>query len=222
MLTSFWPIVLTAYMAMVVARFLVVVGVWATLYPTKLRFPFSWSLVMGWGGLRGALSMVLALSLPDSLIYKDVVVTMVFGVVLLSIFIQGLTIAPLAKWLGILGKKVQLKEYELLRTQAMLAQTALDEIEDLQRHHIASKKTLEKIAKEYQELKDQLEQNLQQKAPQGDLLRTEEELRVKRHILNVQKARLLEAYHKGTISKDIYERLSAELDAKLLQIDNEN
>ena len=103
----------------------------------------------------------------------------------------------------------------------MLVQTALDEIEDLQKHHIASKKTLEKIAQEYQELKEQLEQNLQQKIPQGDILRTEEELRVKRHILNVQKARLLEAYHKGTISKDLYERLSAELDAKLLQIDNE-
>ncbi len=220
MLTSFWPIILTAYVAMVLARFLVVFGVWATLYPTRLRFPFAWSLVMSWGGLRGALSMVLALSLPDSLVYKDVVVTMVFGVVLLSIFIQGLTIAPLAKWLGILGSKRQLKEYELLRTQAMLVQTALDEIEDLQKHHIASKKTLEKIAQEYQELKEQLEQNLQQKIPQGDILRTEEELRVKRHILNVQKARLLEAYHKGTISKDLYERLSAELDAKLLQIDN--
>ncbi len=137
---------------------------------------------------------------------------MVFGVMSLSIFIQGLTITPLARWLGILGSKKQLEEYELLRAQAMLLQIALDKIGDLQKHYIASKKTLEKMAQEYQELKDQLEQNLQQKAPLGDLLRTEEELRVKRHILNIQKARLFEAYRKGRIGKKVYEQLNAELD----------
>ncbi len=220
MLIAYWPMILLAYIAMVLARFVVVGGVWLVLYPTKLRFPASWGLIMAWGGLRGALSMVLALSLPQSLPYKELVVTMVFGVVVLSIFVQGLTVAPLAKMLGILGSKEKLIDYELARTQAMLIQTVLDEIESLQRHHIASKETLEKIAKEYEDLKSQIQQNLQQQKPQSELLITEESLRVQRYLINLQKNRLLEAYHKGSISHDVFEKLNAELDAKLLEIDN--
>ncbi len=220
MLLSFWPMILLAYIAMVIARFIVVHGVWLVLYPTKLRFPATWAIIMSWGGLRGALSMVLALSLPDSLAYKEVVVTMVFGVVILSIFIQGLTIAPLARILNIIGSKQELMQYELARTQAMLAQSVLDEIEHLQHHHIASHETLQKVAKEYQALKDEAEEILQHNKPQLDLLTTEESLRLQRYLINLQKNRLLEAYHKGSISHDIFEKLNADLDAKLLEIDN--
>lgn len=220
MLLSFWPMILLAYIAMTLARFVVIGGVWLILYPTKLHFPASWGIIMAWSGLRGALSMVLALSLPQSLPYKDIVVTMVFGVVILSIFVQGLTITPLAKMLGIISSKKELMAYELARMQAMLAQNALDEIEYLKHHHIASTETLEKIAQKYQEIKAQAQQNLQQNKPQSKLLTTEESLRVQRYLINLQKSRLLEAYHKGSISHEIFEKLNAELDAKLLEIDN--
>ena len=45
--------------------------------------------------------MVLALSLPTSFVSRGLVVHMTFGVVLLSIIVQGLTVAPLLRWLGI-------------------------------------------------------------------------------------------------------------------------
>ncbi len=220
MLLDLWVLILTAYLAMLLARFLVVSTVWGSLYPSRYRFPFSWAVIMSWGGLRGALSMVLALSIPDSLPYKDVVVTMVFGVVLLSIFIQGLSIAPLATWLGVLGKKRELQAYENSRVQAMLAQSVLDEIDYLQKHHIASKETLEEVAQEYQDLKKQAEAAIQQNKPQKETLTSEEKLRVQRHLINLQKSRLLEAYQKGSISRELFEKLTAELDAKLLEIDN--
>ena len=220
LLISFWPIILLAYAAMMLARIVVVTGVWGVLYPTPLRFPFSWAVVMSWGGLRGALSMVLALSLPDSLPYKEVVVTMVFGVVLLTIFIQGLTVGPLARWLGIIGKKADIEAYERARVQAMLAQSVLDEIDYLQKHHIASKETLEEVAQEYQQLKADAEEAIQQNKPEKETLGTVESLRVKRHLINLQKARLLEAYRKGSISRDLYEKLNADLDARLIEIDN--
>ncbi|MCH9692649.1 MAG: cation:proton antiporter, partial [Gammaproteobacteria bacterium] len=49
----------------------------------------SWRIMLSWGGLRGAIAIALVLSLPTDLPYWWTVQSMVFGVVLFSILIQG-------------------------------------------------------------------------------------------------------------------------------------
>ena len=46
-----------------------------------------------WGGLRGALALALALSLPDNFPHHDAIITITFAVVAFSVFAQGLTIS---------------------------------------------------------------------------------------------------------------------------------
>jgi Na+:H+ antiporter len=55
--------------------------------------------IMTWGGLKGGISVALALSLPDSE-YKPMILAATYVVVLFSIIVQGLTIAPLATKIG--------------------------------------------------------------------------------------------------------------------------
>lgn len=55
--------------------------------------------IMTWGGIKGGISVALALSLPDSE-WKPLILTATYVVVIFSIVAQGLTIAPLAKRLG--------------------------------------------------------------------------------------------------------------------------
>jgi CPA1 family monovalent cation:H+ antiporter len=55
--------------------------------------------IMTWGGLKGGISVALALSLPESE-WKPLILTATYVVVIFSIIVQGLTIAPLAKKLG--------------------------------------------------------------------------------------------------------------------------
>ncbi|MCP4997677.1 MAG: sodium:proton antiporter [Hyphomicrobiales bacterium] len=55
--------------------------------------------IMTWGGLKGGISVALVLSLPDNE-WKPLLLTMTYVVVLFSIIVQGLTIAPLANRLG--------------------------------------------------------------------------------------------------------------------------
>lgn len=66
--------------------------------------PGSWKLLLNWGGLKGSLSIALALSLPESFAGKDDVLLLTFSVVLFSLIAQGLTIKPLVLKLG-LSKK---------------------------------------------------------------------------------------------------------------------
>jgi len=51
--------------------------------------------VMTWGGLKGGISVALALSLPDTE-WKPLILTVTYIVVIFSIIVQGLTIGRLA------------------------------------------------------------------------------------------------------------------------------
>jgi CPA1 family monovalent cation:H+ antiporter len=70
------------------------------------RFAPHTTRVLTWGGLRGGISVALALSIPTQVRgqpvgERDVLVTLTYGVVVFSILVQGLTIGPLTRrWLG--------------------------------------------------------------------------------------------------------------------------
>jgi CPA1 family monovalent cation:H+ antiporter len=56
-----------------------------------------YQVVMLWGGLRGAITLALALSLPTSLDYWWTIQSIAFGVVLFTLFVQATTTAPLLR-----------------------------------------------------------------------------------------------------------------------------
>ncbi len=100
-LVAEWRPIVLAFAAVLGGRALVVVLATVLLRPTREAIPWRWSLVLTWGGLRGALSMVLALAIDPAFPHRETIVTMTFGVVLLSIVVQGITAEPLLRVLGL-------------------------------------------------------------------------------------------------------------------------
>ena len=91
-----------------VAMALVLLGRLVTVYPLCLAFAWSrWAIplrdqhVLWWGGLRGALSLALALSLPSSITLAYDIRIVTFGVVIFSVLFQGLTMPLLLRRLGL-------------------------------------------------------------------------------------------------------------------------
>ncbi len=80
---------------LMMARF---ISLWLPVQVFRMRATFGMSQlkIMTWGGLRGGISVALALSLPASA-FKDILVTVTFVVVLFSILVQGLTIDRVIK-----------------------------------------------------------------------------------------------------------------------------
>lgn len=70
--------------------------------PTRFAIPWKYKHVLAWGGLKGALALALALALPASIPERAEIITVAFAVVAFSIFIQGLTMQPLMRRLGLI------------------------------------------------------------------------------------------------------------------------
>ena len=85
------------FIAILVARALMV-------YPTALtigkHWPKGWKHVVFWSGLKGSIPLALVLGLPAGEL-KQTLVPIAFGVVLISLLLQGLTVGPLIRKLGV-------------------------------------------------------------------------------------------------------------------------
>jgi CPA1 family monovalent cation:H+ antiporter len=77
-----------------------------------------------WGGLRGSVSIALALSVPIELAGREEIIATVFGVVLFTLLAQGLTMKGVLSALGLLGDLPIQQEYD----QTIARRTALNRV----------------------------------------------------------------------------------------------
>jgi CPA1 family monovalent cation:H+ antiporter len=88
LMVTFSPFIIGACVAMFLSR---AISVYPIVGLTSLmgeKIPGSWMKVLAMAGMRGAVSVTLALSLPESP-FKEEIVTMTFGVALVSLVVQG-------------------------------------------------------------------------------------------------------------------------------------
>lgn len=104
-IAAIWPAALLGIAAVMLGRPLIV----HLLAPVSalLGRPLkpSWKNAIALAGMRGALSMALALSLPVGYPDRALLVAMVFAVVLFTIVVQGALLEPLLRGMGLIGER---------------------------------------------------------------------------------------------------------------------
>jgi CPA1 family monovalent cation:H+ antiporter len=172
----------------------------------------SWRHVMVWGGLRGSLSMVLVIGLPHDWAPREPLLLLVFGVVSLSLFLQGLTMGPLLGVLGLRGTATKQDEYEVARARALMATRALKEVESQADAGILTPATADRLAALYRQRKDTEKARAESLA--GADLAVERLQDAALHLLLVEEEALRHALDEGTIDRDASHDLFADIAAR--------
>lgn len=103
--TDKWLLIIASILIVLAGRTL---ALYASLSFLK-NFPASWKVVLNWGGLKGSLSIALALSLPATFEGREDILVLTFSIVLFSLLVQGLSIKPLVKKMKLTGDNVMEK-----------------------------------------------------------------------------------------------------------------
>ena len=211
-----WRPIAWAIGAVVLARVIVVYGL--SLLTRRLTEPVSlrWQHVLAWGGLRGALSLALALSLPASFgAERTMLRTMAFGVVLFTLLVQAPTLKPLIRRLGIVLRNPEQIEYEKRHARLTALRSAENHLERRYREGLLSTLTWETLRPKLQEQLALLAEAVRESLRSAPALEAEEMDIARREILRAQRSAFMGLRQDGVISSEVYESLAAEIDATI-------
>jgi CPA1 family monovalent cation:H+ antiporter len=89
--------ILAAIGLVLLGRAIAVYGICLPFWKTRWAVPLAAQHILWWGGLRGALGLALALTLPPSIAYHEEILIATFGVVVFSVVVQGVTMPALLR-----------------------------------------------------------------------------------------------------------------------------
>ncbi|PSP10664.1 MAG: sodium:proton antiporter [Cyanobacteria bacterium SW_11_48_12] len=118
-------LILVAIASLLVTRAIVIYGL-GGLSNVLANTQIGWreQTVLLWGGLRGSVTIALALSVPAALQGRQEIIETVFGVVLFALLVQGLTIRIFLQKLNLIGDQPQRQRY----SEALARRVALKRV----------------------------------------------------------------------------------------------
>jgi CPA1 family monovalent cation:H+ antiporter len=211
-LLSDWQAILWAILAVLVARAASIYGLsWI-----GSGVPMRYKHVLYWGGLRGAISLALALSLPASLGEQGTVIrSMAFGVVLFTLLVQGLTMKPFITRMGLIQKSPAQEEYEGLNARAIMSRTAYSQLNKKFQNGLLSKPVWEILSSPIESHANKLVEAATRTIQSNPEIESRELESAIIEALNSERATLRDLLRDGKISEDTFSKLVQEVDSAL-------
>ncbi len=184
----------------------------------RARDPYpGWrnGLVVAWTGLRGGISLAAALALPLSIQAgqlfpeRDLLIAFTFGVILVTLVGQGLSLIPLIRWLGITSDGTHEQEREHARKTA--AQAAVTRLQELAGQEWVPETLLMDLRARYEEKARHAAEHLD-----GNLPPHEAEIashrRLHREIIQAERVAVIGLRDRGKIDDEVLREMERELD----------
>jgi CPA1 family monovalent cation:H+ antiporter len=207
-----WPLILWAVGAVLISRLITVYS----LTQVERIIPARWRHVLFWGGLRGAIALALALSIPgDFGPERRTLIEMTYGVVLFSLVVQGMSMSTLLKRLGITTKSEDEIEYERRHARARAAHSGFQHLRNMTENGLISAVTWRNIRPMLEQRMDALVGSVQEVVSDSPQLEAEEYETARQEMLRAQRSMLSTMRTSGTISDEIFDELVTEIDYAL-------
>lgn len=215
LLIANWQAIAWAILAALVARF---VSTYAfSLFAREI--PARWKHVLFWGGLRGAITLALALSLPEEGIFiaeRGRLQAMAFGVVLFTLLVQGVSMDWLVKRLKLIVRSPAQDEYELRHARFVAARASYDHLRRRTQEGMISEHTWQKLSSLMKKQNDILMDEVKQVMTSEPDVEAEELDTAYREALRAQRTALTGLLRDGVITEETYSKLVGEVDETLM------
>ncbi len=219
------PLVILAIIIYQVGRALSVYPLLAILRFFDRPLPLKWQHIMFLGNVKGSLSMALALSLPFSLPQRDQIVTLIFGTVLVSLVVQGLSLPWFVRRLKISPTSALSREIETLQLTLITSKAAQEKLDNLHQTGVLPKAVYEELRANYQARIANSERNLRelynQRSDSEEESQQEQLLKIRRQLLLAEKGAINDALRRGILSEDLARDYIQRLNRKLLQLEDD-
>ncbi|MBA3823447.1 MAG: Na+/H+ antiporter [Ktedonobacterales bacterium] len=206
-------------LAVVLARMVVVGLTVGVLILRRTPLPAHWGRVLVWAGLRGAVSLAAALSLPLAYPDRALLLTLTFGIVLFTLLVQGLTLAPLLTRWGILAATAT-TAFEVAWGRVQMLIAAQHELVRFRQEARAATPTLDALEAQYTTQLQEQQQILAECYTQNATLVQEEAHTTQLHLLRVQREAVREAGEQGRLSSAALHTVLDDLDAQVLRAED--
>jgi Na+/H+ antiporter len=180
-------------------------------------------LVIAWSGMRGAVSLALALALPTRTAaggpfpHRDAIVFLTFGVVLGTLVVPGLTLPVLVRRLKIRDDGAEDREEAQARLTA--TEAALVRLEELSAEDGISEDTIERLENTYRRRRRRLSAQAGVIHDDGDQDRSLADRRLARELIEAQRHTVLQLRDQGAINSDAMHRIERDLDLEYSLLD---
>lgn len=213
--------ILLAVGAILVSRLVVVYGLgglYGVVRP-KHHIPFKYQHIMFWGGLRGAISLALALALEEKWLAEglnpdvsDTLLVMTFGVVLFTLLVQGLTISGLIRRLGLIKTDERRDTQYRHQAEIYAKRAGQEEMGKLREQGIISSELHAALNAVYDKEIAQARTHLQQHLVAYPELEQEMIVQARTDALRAERVAIADAGRRGLISAEMQEALLTEID----------
>lgn len=173
--------------------------------------PLNWLHIVNWGGLRGALPLIVFLSLPETFGYRELFIELTLGIIFFTLFINAVTIQPLMQALKISDLN-KANELEIKVAEALVHQNILRHLKrllDLEEiHENVYQRSVDTTKKHLDAVKNQIKLFTESSDKQ---YMYEFEKVLRRYCLHLEKSTYQKLFKKNVISETIYNRLKETL-----------
>ena len=204
-----------ALAAVIISRAIIVYGLTRITNLSRQRVPLKYQHVLFWGGLRGAISLALVLSLPASFGDRELLRVMTFGVVLFTLLVQGTTMPFLMRLLKLVQTGTAQLEYQRRHGRVAAARAAYQRLEELHGKGLITAATWSALRPELENRVEDSRQAQLQLLEQHPELQAEEREEAEQEALRAERATLATLLSNGLISERTYEELVTEVDESL-------